>query len=137
MRSVQIGDREIGIDRPCYVIAEAGSNHDGRLEQAFQLIDVAAKAGADAVKFQLFRAELLYPRSAGVSGYLNDPTPIFDIIAERELPLDWVPRLAERCRQCGVEFLASVFDEASADVIEKLRAVAAQHEIELVGPPLQ
>ena len=60
MDSFEIGDRAIGPSEPTYVIAEAGSNHNGNLDTAKELIDVAADAGADAVKFQTFRAEDLY-----------------------------------------------------------------------------
>ena len=107
----------MGDGAPCYVIAEAGSNHNGALDQARRLIDVAVRAGADAVKFQVFRAGKLYPANAGVSGYLNDPTPIFDIIAKMEMPYAWLPTLADHCAQGGVHFLASAFDEESTDRI--------------------
>lgn len=118
MLPVHIGPRRIGPGERCYVIAEAGSNHNGSLGQAMRLIDVAAEAGADAVKFQLFRADRLYPETAGVSGYLGNAKPIYQIIAEMQLPYDWLPRLASRCVERRVEFLASVFDEESADRIE-------------------
>ena len=54
---ILIDKRKVGEGHPCYIIAEAGSNHDGKLEQAKQLIDIAADAGADAVKFQVFSAK--------------------------------------------------------------------------------
>jgi sialic acid synthase SpsE len=54
---MRIGNREISPGHPCYVIAEAGSNHSGSLESAFRLIDVAVESGADAVKFQLVQGE--------------------------------------------------------------------------------
>jgi sialic acid synthase SpsE len=115
---IKVGDRWIGAGEPCYVIAEAGSNHNGIEEQALVLIDVAAEAGADAVKFQGFRARTLYPRNAGKSDYLKDERSIYDIIEAMELSLDWVPRLAERCRARGVHFLCTPFDEEWADFLE-------------------
>src|SRR3990172_2573050 len=115
---VRVSDRWIGDGEPCFIIAEAGSNHDGNLEQAKRLIGVAASAGADAVKFQVFRANRLYPRSAGVSGYLKIPKPIYDIITEMEMPYEWLPELAVCCREKGVLFLASAFDEGSADQLD-------------------
>src|SRR3990167_7054347 len=108
---IQIGKRCIGQGEPCFVIAEAGSNHNGSLEQALRLVDLAAEASADAVKFQLFRAQKLYPRSAGASDYLKDQRSIYDIIRQMELPYEWLPRLADRCREAGPLFMASVFDE--------------------------
>lgn len=114
-RGVSIGNHRIGDGEPCFIIAEAGSNHDGNLEQARRLVDVAASAGADAVKFQVFRANRLYTRSAGISGYLKIPKSIYDIIAELEIPYEWLPELAAYCQEKRVGFLASVFDEESAD----------------------
>jgi len=115
IRPVVIGDRTIGDGEPCFLIAEAGSNHNGLEPQAIQLIDVAASAGVDAVKFQVFRADRLYPKDAGMSDYLKIGRSIYDIIAEMEMPYAWVPALAARCREHGMLFLASVFDEESAD----------------------
>lgn len=112
---MRIGATLIGVGHPCYVIAEAGSNHNGSLPQAMQLIDVAAEAGADAVKFQLFRASRMYPRSAGVSGYLGSAVPIYDIIASMEMSYEWLPELAGYCESRHIAFLATPFDEDSAD----------------------
>jgi N-acetylneuraminate synthase len=120
----------------CYVIAEAGSNHDGRLEQAFRLIDVAAEAGADAVKFQLFSADRLYVRSAGKSDYLKSSESIFDIIKKMEMPLDWLPKIAENCAAAGVEFLASAFDEAAIDAVDPLVPAHKCASYELTHHPL-
>jgi len=118
MQEVRIGESIVGDGHPCFVIAEAGSNHNGSLEQAKRLIEVAASAGADAVKFQVFRADRLYPKSAGLSRYLNMPKPIYDIIAEMEMPYDWLPELRSCCREKGLVFVSSVFDEESADRLD-------------------
>src|SRR2546427_7188137 len=67
--SIRIGARVIGPDRPCFVIAEAGVNHDGGLEKAVRLVEVAVEAGADAVKFQTFKAERLVTASAPKADY--------------------------------------------------------------------
>ena len=118
MSEIRIGTRSIGPGRPVYFIAEAGSNHDGNLDQARRLIDVAADAGADAVKFQTFRAEALYTRSAGTTDYLKVRKPIFELIRELEMPLEWIPLLAAHCHARGVDFLSTPFDERSADALE-------------------
>ncbi len=91
MTRVRIGDRWVGGGEPVYIVAEAGSNHNGSFEHALGLIDAAADARVDAVKFQQFKAAKLYPRSAGASDYLNTPRSIYDIIRDMETPDDWVP----------------------------------------------
>jgi sialic acid synthase SpsE len=116
-KTISIDGRAIGPSHPVYFIAEAGSNHDGNLDQARRLIDVAAKAGADAVKFQAFKAESLYPRSAGQSAYLKDSRSIYDIIRALEMPLEWIPELAAHCAKQGVHFLCTPFDHGSADAL--------------------
>lgn len=117
VRKVQIATHTVGEGHPCFIVAEAGSNHNGNLQQARQLIDVAADARADAVKFQLFRADRLYPKTAGRSDYLRQDRSIYDIIAEMEMPYDWVPELAAYAKARGVLFLASAFDEESVDLL--------------------
>lgn len=116
-QTIRIGDRQIGDGMPVFVIAEAGSNHNGSYEQALRLIDVAVDAGADAVKFQTFKADLMYPRSAGQSDYLKVPRPIHDIIKQMEMPEAWVPRLSDYCRSRCIEFISTPFDEGSADLL--------------------
>jgi N-acetylneuraminate synthase len=116
--SISFGQRQVGLDQPCFVIAEAGSNHNGSLEHAYRLIDVAVEARADAVKFQIFRASALYPPTAGRSDYLGDERNIFDIIRAMEMPAEWLPKLAEYSRKSGIAFMASPFDEASVDLLD-------------------
>lgn len=136
-RQVQIGkDRVVGDGAPCFIIAEAGSNHSGHFEQAKRLIDVAAGAGADAVKFQLFRASRLYPKTAGRSDYLKLDRSIYDIIAEMELPYEWVPKLAAACREKGILFMASSFDEESADFLDPYVEVHKIASYEMTHLPL-
>jgi N-acetylneuraminate synthase len=115
MKNVRIGGKTLGGGAPCFIIAEAGSNHNGKLDLAFRLIDVAARAKADAVKFQTFRAAKLYTPRAGTSEYLRLKRPIWEIIREMEMPYEWIPRLAAHCRRKRILFLSSPFDEESAD----------------------
>lgn len=117
MNKINIADRWIGEGEPVYIVAEAGSNHDGDLAQALKLIDVAAEAGVDAVKFQHFKAAKLYPKSAGESDYLKMSKPIYDVIQEMETPDEWVPILAEHCNLRRLAFLSAPFDEESVDLL--------------------
>jgi len=115
---LRVGQRWIGDGEPCYVIAEAGSNHNGSLETALALIDVAAEAGADAVKFQGFRARTLYPRSAGTSDYLGDPRSIYEIIEAMELSPAWLPVLDAHCARRAIHFLCTPFDEEWVELLD-------------------
>lgn len=118
IKKIKIANRLIGEGEPCFIIAEAGTNHDGKLEQAKQLIDIAKDAGADAIKFQLFKASKIYPKSAGYADYLKTKEPIYNIIKDREIPFDWIPELVNYCKQKKIIFLSSVFDEEAADFLD-------------------
>ncbi|PHQ38450.1 shikimate dehydrogenase [Halorubrum persicum] len=114
MAEFHIGDRPVGPDEPAFVIAEAGSNHNGDLDTAKELIDVAADAGADAVKFQTFRAEDLYVEASGEVEYLDDDRSIYEIIESMEMPYEWIPELHDYCLKRGIQFMSTPFDERSA-----------------------
>ncbi|MDL0131506.1 N-acetylneuraminate synthase family protein [Halobacterium salinarum] len=115
MTSFTIGDRQVGDDSPTFVIAEAGSNHNGDLELAKELIDAAVDAGADAVKFQTFRAEEMYVEDSGEVEYLDDNRSIYDVIESMEMPYEWIPELHDYCRERDIFFMSTPFDERSAD----------------------
>ncbi len=115
--SIEINGRSIGPGRPVFVVAEAGSNHNGNLAMALALVDAAAAAGADAVKFQTFNASRLYPRGAGTSDYLGSATPIYEIIEAMEMPSGWLPTLRERARDHGLAFISSPFHEEAVEVL--------------------
>jgi len=133
---VRIGERWVGAGEPAYIVAEAGSNHNGSFEQALKLIDAAADARADAVKFQHFKAAKLYPRSAGASDYLNTSRSIYDIIQDMETPDEWVPELAGYCRRRGLAFLSSPFDEQSADLLDRWVPAFKVASYEMTHAPL-
>jgi len=134
--SIWIGQRRVGAGDPCFVIAEAGSNHNGSLDQAVRLVEVAARAGADAVKFQVFRADRLYPKTAGQTAYLKLDKPIHDVIADMEMPYEWLATLAERSRKLGLQFMASAFDEESVDRLDPYVEVHKIASYELAHHPL-
>lgn len=111
---VRVGNRLVGsFERP-YVIAEIGSNHHGELQQALELIDRAADAGADAVKVQLFDADALYPRG-------SDMWHRFRAV---EMPSRWLPELSARATARGVHIFGSVFDLRSLDHLREIRPPA-------------
>lgn len=113
MAQMMVGARALGGRNPVYIVAEVGINHDGRLDRALEMIRVAAGAGADCVKFQLFRAAGMYQPGAGLYRPASGgAVPIYDLMRALEVPLDWIPRLMEACRGEGVDFLTTVCDEA-------------------------
>ena len=118
MKNVKIGNRVVGGDNFCYIIAEAGSNHNGSLEQAKKLIDVAAEAKADAVKFQIFKAESLYSKYTPEFSYLKGQNT-YELIKSIETPREWIKELAEYCKEKNIDFLASVFDFEAIDILDK------------------
>ncbi len=115
---IRVGEKQIGDGHPCFVIAEAGSNHNGNFKQALALIDIAVQAKADAVKFQTFKAKGLYLKTAGQSRYLKINKSIYDIIKEMEMPAHWVPELAAYCKKKRIIFLSTPTDETCVDLIE-------------------
>lgn len=100
-----------------YIIAEAGVNHNGQRNLAFELIDVAAAAGADAVKFQTFNAKLLASKNAPKAEYQKHRTDAaesqFAMLKTLELPRDWHFELQAYAKKKGVEFLSTAFDADS------------------------
>lgn len=104
-----------------YIIAEAGVNHNGSIDTAKQMIDVAAQAGADAVKFQTFRAERIVSRSAPKAEYQTKTTDItesqFEMIKKLELNEDVHKTLIQYCLKRDIEFLSTPFDIESIDLL--------------------
>lgn len=118
--SIRFGARSVGPSEPCFVIAEAGSNHDGDLATALRLVDAAADAGADAVKFQLFRASHLYPANCGVVDTPAGREDFYELLSRLEMPFDWLGRLNDRAREKGTLLLFSVFDSDAVTAVERL-----------------
>ena len=100
------------------MIAEAGSNHNGRLEQAKKLIDVAVAAKADAVKFQIYKAESLYSKRTPEFSYLKGQN-VYELIKSIETPREWLKELAGYCEARNITFLATPFDFEAIDLLAK------------------
>jgi|SRR3989344_2159533 len=115
----KIGEKQID-EGKTYIIAEAGSNHNGKLSQAEQLIDIAAEAQADAVKFQTFKASKLYLPNSGNADYLKTSKSVYQIIKEMEMPLDWLPHLVKYCEKRKIDFLSTPFDKESASALNNV-----------------
>ncbi len=108
-------------DEKVFFIAEAGVNHNGRKDWARDLIDAAADAGADAVKFQTFNAKKLAASSAPKAGYQKQTTDAAEsqlaMLQKLELPLEWHAELRDHAQARGLEFLSTAFDVDSLDFL--------------------
>lgn len=103
-----------------FIIAEAGVNHNGDDARALELVEVAARAGADAVKFQTFSADKLTRRGAAKAEYQVRATgdgDQYDMLKALEMSEDLHDRLVARCEALGIEFMSTAFDEQSLDML--------------------
>lgn len=125
-RHIEVGGRRIGPNEPCYVIAEVGVNHNGDLEIAKRLVDVAVEAGADAVKFQkrklteTYRREILDQPRHGEQGLQY----IVPLLVEFDLPDEAFRELHRHCTEREIIFLCTPWDRASVDFLETMRLSA-------------
>lgn len=121
---ISISGKKISNESPVFIIAEAGVNHGGNMELAFQLIDIAASSGADAVKFQAFRTENLILSNVEKAAYQKNTTSSvesqFDMLKKLELSRKQYADLKNYCAQKGILFLITPFDEQSLIELEEL-----------------
>lgn len=124
LRPINIAGREVGPGRQCFIIAEAGVNHNGSLEHARQLVEVAVRAGADAVKFQTFKAERLVTLDAPKAAYQLRNTGAaesqYEMLKRLELSQEAHLDLMNYCSEHGILFMSTPFDEESADFLDEL-----------------
>src|SRR5690606_13135354 len=108
------------------IIAEAGVNHNGDLDLAKKLIQVAANAGADFVKFQTFKAEKIVSKSALKAAYQlknigDTDASQLAMLKKLEMPDGWFPELTAHANTCGISLISTGFDEESIDFLETFR----------------
>lgn len=118
--TVQIGNKFVGNNQPCFIIAEIGINHNGSLELAKQLIDIAVETGCDAVKFQKRTVDVVYTKEelakerSSVFGNTNG-----DLKRGLEFGFEEYSEIDRYCKERGILWFASCWDEASVDFIEQ------------------
>jgi len=119
--TISIAGQPVGPGEPCFVIAEAGVNHNGQIEIAHRLIDAAVDAGADAVKFQTFSADRLVTVDAPKAGYQVETTggdeSQYAMLKRLELGPEMHRQLMNHCWDRGILFMSTPFDEQSADLL--------------------
>ncbi len=123
MPTLDIAGHTVGDGHPTYFIADIAANHDGDLERAVGLIHVAAEAGADAAKFQHFRAEHIVSRLGFESGpqlshQSNWRKPVFEVYQAASVPWEWTERLKAACDDAGIHFFSSPYDFEAVDMLE-------------------
>lgn len=125
---VSIARHRIGPGNPCFVIAEAGVNHNGNLDTALQLVDAAAEAGADCVKFQTFTAGELATIHADTAEYHKKNTgrieSQYEVLKRLELPREFYQKILAHCAARGILFLSAPFSIPDADFLETLEVPA-------------
>lgn len=116
---VRIGNRLLGNDEPCYVIAEIGNNHNGDFDRAIALVDAAVAAGADCAKFQMRKLDEVY-RASSLSGKDDDLAVEYtlDLLRRFELPTAQQKKIAEYCAAKGIQYLCTPWDAKSVAVLE-------------------
>lgn len=128
MLSVKIKDRVIGKNQKCFVIAEAGVNHNGDVALAHKLVEVAASTGADAVKFQYFITEELITPNAPKAEYqvqtTKKPGSQYEMLKGLELSTHEQAELKEHCEELGILYLCTPYDNQSVDALDKMNVSA-------------
>lgn len=121
---LKIGSHPIGDHHPTYFIADISANHDGDLERARLLIRLAKEAGADAAKFQNFRAPKIVSDYGfkSLGGQLSHQSTwkksVYEVYEDASLPFDWTPKLKEECDRVGIDYFSSPYDFEAVDMLD-------------------
>src|SRR5689334_3493704 len=114
----RIADFEIGTGRT-FVIAEIGNNHNGSLERALAMVDLAKEAGADCVKFQMRHLDEVYRRRSLTAGGEDLGTEyVVDLLRQFELSVEEHRQVADYCSRTGIAYLCTPWDAKSVEVLE-------------------
>ena len=122
--TLKLGKKPVGADHPTYFVADISANHDGELERAKLLIRLCAEAGADAAKFQNFRAAKIVSdrgfKSLGsqLSHQAKWKKSVFQIYSEASLPWEWTAALKAECEACGIEYFSAPYDLEAVDMLD-------------------
>lgn len=122
---IRIGQHKIGMNHPTYFIADIAANHDGDLTRAKKLIRLAKENGADAAKFQNFRAPKIVSdygfkhMDSQVSHQASWKKSVFEVYYDASIPFEWTPILKEECDQVGIDFFSSPYDFEATDMLDE------------------
>jgi N-acetylneuraminate synthase len=121
--TLRLGKKPVGAEHPTYFVADISANHDGDLERAKLLIRLCAEAGADAAKFQNFRAaHIVSDRGfSTLGGQLSHQAKwrksVFQVYSDASLPWEWTPELKRECDACGIEYFSAPYDLEAVDML--------------------
>ena len=124
MKKIKIGNRLISQEDKPYFIADIGANHDGKLERAYKLIELAKEAGADAAKFQNFKANKIVSKwgfenlGTQVGHQANWKKSVFEVYEDASISEDWTPLLKAKCDEVGIDYFTSPYDLNSVDLVD-------------------
>lgn len=125
---INIAGRSIGKDFPPYIIAEMSANHNGSLEKAFEIISMAKKAGADAIKLQTYKPDTITmdcdSEDFKIKGGLWDGQTLYELYEKAHMPWEWHKPLFEKAKEIGITIFSSPFDFTAVDLLEELNAPA-------------
>ena len=133
---ITIGQREVGEGCPCFVIAEAGINHNGDTALAMELVDAAAASGADAIKFQTHLPEHEMLRGGATAAYVGES--LFDLLTRTALSREAHVEMRDLAARKGIVFLSTPFSREAADFLATIGVPAYKTGSgELTNIPLQ
>jgi sialic acid synthase SpsE len=124
MTTLKLGKKLVGPEQPAYFVADISANHDGDFDRAKRLIQLCAEAGADAAKFQNFRAGRIVSdrgfQSLGrqLSHQSRWKKSVFQVYQDASLPWEWTPLLKRECQACGIEYFSAPYDLEAVDMLD-------------------
>jgi pseudaminic acid synthase len=126
MRDITIANRNIGASHAPFIIAEMSGNHNQSLDRALAIVEVAAKAGVDALKIQTYTADTMTLNLAQGEFYIDDPNSLwhdnslYELYQQAYTPWEWHQPIFERCQELGIIGFSTPFDETAVDFLESL-----------------